>query len=132
MQFPRDAKTGWIFASLENTPLSLHNVVNRIIIPTLVAERVEDETVPQWHGFHAGRRGLGSNLYQLGVPELVIQKILRHSDVATTQQYYIKLTDEQLADEMEKYQAEIERRKASQANHRPIESESKKTAVTVN
>jgi hypothetical protein len=36
-----------------------------------------DETFPKWHGWHAARRGLGSNLYALGVPEKVIQQILR-------------------------------------------------------
>jgi hypothetical protein len=35
---------------------------------------------------------LGSNLYRLGVHELVIQKILRHSNVSTTTTYYVKST----------------------------------------
>jgi len=47
-----------------------------------------DPRLPQWHGWHAGRRGLGTNLYRLGVPDVVIQRILRHSNVATTQGYY--------------------------------------------
>ena len=40
-----------------------------------------------WHGF---RRGLASNLNRLGVDDSVIQHILRHSTVATTQNHYIK------------------------------------------
>jgi hypothetical protein len=36
------------------------------------------------------RRGLGSNLYRLGVPDMVIQRILRHANVSTTATYYIK------------------------------------------
>ena len=51
---------------------------------------VNDTRLPQWHGWHACRRGLGSNLYPLGGTDLVIQKILRHADVSTTQEYYIK------------------------------------------
>ena len=43
-----------------------------------------------WHGWHAARRGLGSNLYRLGVPDMVIQRILRHANVSTTATYYIK------------------------------------------
>jgi hypothetical protein len=39
------------------------------------------------HGF---RRGLASNLNRLGVDDSVIQRILRHSTVATTQNHYIK------------------------------------------
>jgi hypothetical protein len=35
-------------------------------------------------------RGLGSNLYRLGVPDIVIQRILRHANVSTTATYYIK------------------------------------------
>lgn len=31
--------------------------------------------LPEWHGWHAVRRGLGSNLYRLGVPDMVIQRI---------------------------------------------------------
>jgi len=40
-----------------------------------------------WHGF---RRGLASNLNRLDVDDSVIQRILRHSKVATTQNHYIK------------------------------------------
>src|ERR1039457_5812289 len=43
-----------------------------------------------WHGWHAARRGLGSNLYALGIPEKTIQVILRHANVSTTNTYYIK------------------------------------------
>ena len=43
-----------------------------------------------WHGWHGFRRGLASNLNRLGVDDSVIQRILRHSMVATTQNHYIK------------------------------------------
>jgi hypothetical protein len=43
-----------------------------------------------FQGWHAFRRGLGTNLYELGVPDLTIQGILRHSNVAVTQSDYIK------------------------------------------
>jgi len=33
----------------------------------------------------AYRRGLVTNLHELGVPDIVIQTILRHEDVSTTQ-----------------------------------------------
>jgi integrase len=36
------------------------------------------------------RRGLESHLYHLGVPDMVIQRILRHANVSTTAPYYIK------------------------------------------
>ena len=43
-----------------------------------------------WHGWHGFRRRLASNLNRLGVDDSVIQGILRHSTVATTQNHYIK------------------------------------------
>ena len=49
-----------------------------------------DASRPEWHGWHAARRGLGTNLYRLGVPEKTIQAILRHANVSTTNTYYIK------------------------------------------
>ena len=42
-----------------------------------------------WKGWHGFRRGLGTNLYRLGVPPKVIQEILRHADVSTTETHYI-------------------------------------------
>jgi integrase len=49
-----------------------------------------DKMLPEWHGWHAARRGLGTSLYRLGVPEKTIQAILRHANVSTTNTYYIK------------------------------------------
>jgi len=43
-----------------------------------------DEELPKWRGWQAARRGLGSNLYALGVQEKVIRQILRHANVSTT------------------------------------------------
>ena len=63
-----------------------------------------DETFPKWCGWHAARRGLGSNLYALGVPEKVIQQTLRHANVNTTTTYYIKTVSTQGTDAMEKLQ----------------------------
>ena len=53
-------------------------------------EYERNDSLPPWGGFHAARRGLASNLYSLGVPDIVIQNILRHSDVSVTQRCYIK------------------------------------------
>jgi integrase len=61
-----------------------------------------DEKFPKWRGWHAARQGLGSNLYALGVPEKVIQQILRHANVSTTATYYIKTVPAQVTDAMEK------------------------------
>jgi integrase len=99
-------QSGPIFTNALGKPLALGSVVNRVILPALnrceVCRKAEsdhhranheykrDTSLPEWHGWHAARRGLGSNLYRLGVPDIVIQRILRHANVSTTATYYIK------------------------------------------
>jgi hypothetical protein len=50
-------------------------------------------------------RGLGTNLYRLGLPEKTIQAILRHANVLTTNTYYIKSA----ADDFRNATAKLER-----------------------
>ena|ERR1035438_2733717 len=101
----------------------MNNVLKRAILPAL--DRCEhcckpkaehgkadhqfkrDARYPEWHGWHAARRGLGSNLYRLGVPEIVIQRILRHADVSTTATYYIKSAAGDVRDAMSKLENNI-------------------------
>jgi integrase len=59
-----------------------------------------DETVPVWKGWHAFRRSLASNLYGLGVKPKVVRAILRHSDLATTMNYYVDAPDNEAAEAM--------------------------------
>jgi integrase len=98
--------TGPIIANSLRKPLSLGGIVNRVILPALNRREAcgkaesdhkkanhsykRDARLPDWHGWHAARRGLGSNLYPLGVPDMVIQRILRHANVSTTLTYNIK------------------------------------------
>ena len=73
----------WIFAG-EKKGFALHldNLCRREIRPVLG---------DRWHGWHAFRRGLATNLHELGAADKVIQTILRHSNVSTTQKHYIVL-----------------------------------------
>ena len=66
-----------------------------------------DSRIPEWYGWHAARRGLGSNLYRLGVPDIVIQRILRHANVSTTATYYIKTAAEDVRNAMAKLESTI-------------------------
>jgi integrase len=66
-----------------------------------------DQRLPIWHGWHAARRGLGTNLYRLGIPDKVIQAILRHSNVNVTLGYYIKPQSADVIAAMGKFEAEI-------------------------
>ena len=47
-----------------------------------------------WHGWHAFRRGLATTLHRLGVQDKMIQAILRHSNLATTMNVYVKSVSE--------------------------------------
>ena len=87
-------------------PLNLDNLVRRAIIPALRRcgiclkaksdhdatdhEFELDKSVPQWRGWHAFRRGLATNLHRLGVDDKTIQAILRHSNLSTTMNIYVK------------------------------------------
>jgi integrase len=76
---------GYIFAGpKKGRPLNLNNLANREIKP------VFNKIGLKWHGWHAFRRGLATNLHSLGVPDKTIQAILRHEDIKTTQNIYIK------------------------------------------
>ena len=118
-------KTGVMFATENHTPIDLKNIYARRIEPILSAcaecgeskkkhgvkdheYRRRPEAV-QWRGWHAFRRGLGSNLNELGVPDLTIQRILRHSNVATTRKSYIKIREDNVTAGMDLLAAEIRR-----------------------
>src|ERR1700722_16775234 len=62
----------------------------------------------QWHGWHAFRRGLATNLHRLGVSDKTIQRILRHSNVAVTQACYIKTADSEVAEAMQQFERSLE------------------------
>jgi integrase len=76
----------FLFESMLGGPVSVEYIAREVIKPTLQAVGME------WHGWHAFRRGLATNLHALGISDIVIQAILRHSDVSVTRQSYIKRT----------------------------------------
>lgn len=117
-------QSGPIFANTAGNPLALTSVVNRVILPALNRCEVcrasesehrpkdghkykRDASIPEWHGWHSARRGLGSNLYRLGVPDMVIQRILRHANVSTTATYYIKTAADDVRSAMAKLEINI-------------------------
>lgn len=99
-----------IFQAGNGKPLNLDNLVRRVIVPALsrcaACKKAEsqhkpeahlfqrDDSLPRWHGWHAFRRGLATNLHELGVDDKTIQGILRHSNIAVTQNIYIKSVSE--------------------------------------
>jgi site-specific recombinase XerD len=84
----------WLFPNSLGGPIDLTNFADRIIKPALKKSGLK------WYGWHAYRRGLASNLKELGIDDLVIQRILRHGDVGTTQKSYIKVRNMKVEDAM--------------------------------
>ena len=72
-----------IFQAGNGKPLNLDNLARRVIAP-----------IAKWHGWHAFRRGLATNLHALGVDDKTIQAILRHSNVGLTMNVYVKSVNE--------------------------------------
>jgi integrase len=112
-----------IFQAGNGKPLNLDNLVRREIVPVLtrcaVCAKRDDEhakaehefkldtSIPQWHGWHAFRRGLATNLHTLGVDDKTIQAILRHSNVSLTINVYIKSVTESQVNAMDVLEAKF-------------------------
>lgn len=95
-------EAGVVFHSGEGLPICVDKVGRRVIRPAL-----ETMGLP-WCGWHAFRRGLASNLYEIGAQDKVVQRILRHSKPHVTRERYIKVFDRTVLDAVEKVQARIE------------------------
>ncbi|MCU1299108.1 MAG: phage integrase [Acidobacteriaceae bacterium] len=83
-QAARSPQHGWIFAASNGRPLHLDNLARREIKPLLKKAGLS------WHGWHAFRRGLATNLYGVGTPDKTIQAIMRHANLPTTMNHYVK------------------------------------------
>ena len=70
--------------------MDLDNLARRVIVPALAG------TAIKWHGWHALRRGLATTLHSAGIPDMEIQKILRHSHISVTQACYIRTVPENI------------------------------------
>jgi integrase len=93
---------GLMFLSPAGKPINLDALAANVIVPLVTKLGV------QWHGWHAFRRGLATNLHQLGVSDKVIQRILRHANVAVTQNCYIKTADSEVTAAMLQFERFLE------------------------
>jgi integrase len=75
---------GFIFSNELGDPMNLEALAVDVIRPAF------EKNDLKWHGWHAFRRGLASNLHRLAVSDKVIQQILRHANVTTTMNIYVK------------------------------------------
>ena len=95
-------EVGVVFHSGDGLPISVDRVGRRVVRRELEAIRLP------WYGWHAFRRGLASNLYEIGDQDKVVQRILRHSKPHVTRERYIKVFDRTVLEAVEKVQARIE------------------------
>jgi integrase len=113
-----------IFQAGNGKPLNLDNLARRVVTPALsrceVCRQSEaehkaeghifkrDMSLPEWHGWHAFRRGLATNLHALGVDDKTIQAILRHSNVGLTMNVYVKSVSESQVNAMDALSEKLE------------------------
>ena len=108
-------EAGVVFHSGDGLPICVDKVGSRVI-------RRELETMGlPWYGWHAFRRGLASNLYEIGAQDKVVQRILRHSKPHVTRERYIKVFDRTVLDAVEKVQARIEELRKAKEDQRQLE-----------
>jgi integrase len=126
-------QSGPMFANSIGGRLNLNNMLARVILsslnrcavcglsegrPHLKAKEphafVRDARYPKWRGWHAARRGLGTNLKHLGVSDTTIQAILRHSNVSVTMTYYVKPIGEDVLSGMAKLEEKFAEKTSAQ------------------
>jgi integrase len=76
--------SGPILRGPSGKPLDLHNLGNRVVIPTLRKAGIS------WHGWYSLRRGVVTIVTALSKDSLAAKGLLRHSSVSTTERHYIK------------------------------------------
>jgi len=54
--------------------------------------------------YHASRRGLATNLKEIGIQDKTIQATLRHADYATTMNSYVKLVPKSVMSAMKQFE----------------------------
>jgi integrase len=95
-------ESGYILATATGAAVDLHNLAARGVRPTLalcaeckkekkehVANGHEFKPLPTWRGWYALRRGLATLATSIDT-QMAAKSLLRHANVATTQQFYIK------------------------------------------
>jgi integrase len=121
---------GPMFTNTLGDRVNLNNLLKRVILPTLnrcrhcggIAGKShlrQDHTyqrnpqIPAWHGWHAARRGVSTNLYRLGVSDKVIQRVLRHANVNVTLEHYVKTIDTDVVSAMAKLEQAVAEKTAA-------------------
>jgi hypothetical protein len=76
-------------------------------VPALRPSAEASESRPDWRGWHSLRRFVAPGLHDLGVDDLTVQKIMRHSSLTVTQRCHIKTLPEQTVSAMAKLENKL-------------------------
>ena len=91
-----------MFHSRAGEPMDLGKLAQQLIRPVVEVLRLD------WYGWHGFRRGVASNLYELGADEKVVQRILRHAKSHVTKDRYIKAFDPAVFAAIKKLEATLD------------------------
>jgi integrase len=116
----------YILTSALGKPVDLHNLASRVIRPALAkcatcrkakhpVNGHEYQPFGSWRGFYALRRGCATLATSLDSP-LAAKSLLRHSNVQTTAQYYIKSVADDAVRASQKMNALFEHRDSEVCN----------------
>ena len=94
-------QAGPMFINEDGDLLDLDKLGTRLVRPAIRTIGVT------WHGWHAFRRGIASNLFSMGVNEKIVQRILRQSKAHVTKERYIEAFDPDVIAAMRKMEETI-------------------------
>ncbi|MGB7283325.1 MAG: site-specific integrase [Candidatus Acidiferrum sp.] len=118
---------GYILKSPLGQPIDLYNLTSRVIVPALArcatchkenpehpAIGHEFQPLPRWHGFYALRRGMATLTTSVD-GQMAAKSLLRHANISTTQQFYIKSVPSEALRAVEKIDALFQKSAAGAA-----------------
>jgi integrase len=82
--------------------LDFDRLGQRVVRPAVESLRLD------WHGWHGFRRGIASNLYELGANDKIVQRVLRHAKPHVTRERYIKAFDPAVLAAMKRMEAALD------------------------
>lgn len=97
-----DPQSGVMFHTAAGQHLDIDKLVLRYVRPVPKSLDID------WYGWHGFRRGIASNLYELGADEKIVQRVLRHAQSHVTKDRYIKTFDQALVAAMKKLEATVD------------------------
>ena len=90
-------ENGWVFPSQNGTPVDLHNLLARVIVPHIDGsnecvrcKKTPEKSLVAWKGLYAGRRGACTLVIERTSKAELAQALLRHNSMSTTLNVYKK------------------------------------------